>query len=190
MLTALASLALSVQAGDMFNLSFRAVYYQTNGGGRIVPTAITDQTLLSEAARSGGGNAAGMALVYHIDGSSFGDTIDVVKKSDGSVLHTYFGLYFGDSSELGRTTLSNATGTEIKALDYVYTLETTAFTSPNSHSMGAVTVSKRFSTDKKGNPTTSIQGQNMQWIVVPREGRSTRIFSASFQTKKAFVAGQ
>ena len=80
-------------------LTFRGTYYQTDANGNTVGHPVTEQTWLLEAAEAGGTtDTSGMAIVYHVGGSSFGDTIDVVNRVTGATLTSLLGLFFGDPS--------------------------------------------------------------------------------------------
>jgi len=164
----------------MFRITLRGTCYQTNTTGTVAATPITDQSLLQDAAAAGGVDWRTLALVYHIQGSGFGDTIDVVNASTGAVATTLYGLFFGDNSnqDLGRTALTNNIGTEVRRLDYIYT-------SQNSHSMGACFTTKRFQGDARGNVRATFDGQ-MSWIVNPVGAAGTKVCTASFVTTKPF----
>ena len=168
------------QTAYMFRLTFRGTCYQTNTAGVVVPTPVTEQTLLQDAAAAGGIDWHSLALVYHVQGSSFGDTIDVVDAATGSVDTTLYGLFFGDNTvqDLGRTALTNSLGSEVRRLDYIYT-------SQNSHSMGACFTTKRFQTDGNGSLRETFNGQ-MQWVVNPVGNAGTKLYTASFVTTKPF----
>ena|ERR1051326_5178093 len=170
------------QTAYLFKITLRGTCYQTNTTGIVVATPISDQSLLQDAATAGGVDWHNLALVYHVQGSSFGDTIDVVDASTGAVDTTLYGLFFGDNSvqDLGRTALTNSPGTEVRRLDYIYT-------SQNSHSMGACFTTKRFQTDAGGNVRATFEGQ-MQWVVNPVGTVGTKLFTASFKTIKPFSA--
>ena len=170
----------SAQTPVLFRMTLRGTCYQANPSGDIVSTPITEITLLQDAAQAGGVDPKNLALVYHVQGSSFGDTIDIVDPTSGAVTTTLFGLFFGDDTVqvLGRTALTNSTGTLVRRLDYIYT-------SQNSHSMGASFTAKRFLRDKNGSLHTTIDGQ-MQWIVNPTGNNSTKVCIASFTTTKPF----
>jgi hypothetical protein len=161
-------------------MTIRGACYQTNAAGNIVASPITETTLLEQAAQAGGVDPKTLALVYHVQGSSFGDTIDVVNASSGAVATTLYGLFFGDDSVqlLGRTALTNSPGNEVRRLDYIYT-------SQNSHSMGASFTTKRFLTDAKGNVHTTINGR-MEWIVNPTGANGTQVCIANFTTTRPF----
>lgn len=164
----------------MFRITFRGTCYQTNTQGTVTATPITDTTLLQDAATAGGVDWKTLALVYHVQGSSFGDTIDVVTASNGAVGTTLFGLFFGDNAtqDLGRTALTNSVGTEVRRLDYIYT-------SQNSHSMGASFTTKRFQGDNNGHVRAVFEGQ-MSWIVNPVGNVGTKVCTGSFVTTKPF----
>jgi len=176
----LLELSASAQTPFLFRITLRGTCYQTNPSGDIVSSAITEATLVQEAAQAGGVDPKTLALVYHVQGSSFGDTIDVVDASSGAVATTLFGLFFGDDAVqvLGRTALTNNAGTQVRRLDYIYT-------SQNSHSMGASFTTKRFLTDKNGSVHSTIDGQ-MQWIVNPTGNSSTKVCIVTFTTTKPF----
>jgi hypothetical protein len=163
-----------------FLITVRGTSYQPNSAGNIVAVPITETTLLQDAAAAGGiTDLKSLALVYHVGGSSFGDTIDVVNATNGVPYTTLFGLFFGDDISLGRTALTNSVGTEVRRVDYIYT-------SQNSHSMGAGFVSKRYLTDAGGNVRTTIDAQ-MQWIVNPQGADGTKVCTASFTTTRLFT---
>jgi len=170
----------SAQSQFLFRITIRGTCYQTNASGNIVASPITETTLLQQAAQAGGVDPSTLALVYHVQGSSFGDTIDVVNASSGAVATTLYGLFFGDDSvqALGRTALTNSIGNLVRRVDYIYT-------SQNSHSMGASFTSKRFLTDTKGNVHTTIEGQ-MEWIVNPTGNNGTQVCTATFNTTTPF----
>ncbi len=169
------------QGNYMFRITLRGTCYQTNANGQVVATPISESSLLQDAAAAGGiTDTKTLALVYHVQGSGFGDTIDVVYASNGSVATTLYGLFFGDDTvqSLGRTALTNSPGNEVRRLDYIYTTQ-------NTHSMGACFTTKRYLTDGKGNVRTTIDGE-MQWIVNPVGGTGTKVCKARFTTTKPF----
>ncbi len=165
-----------------FRWTFRGTCYQTNGTGNVIATPITEQTLLQDAAQQGGiTDLSTLAIVYHLHGNDLGDTIEVVNAGNGATLFTPFGLFFGDDASLGRSAITNSTSTEIRRLDYVYTLNTSTYTSPNSHSMGAAFTTKRFLTDTNGNVHSSFEGP-ISWIVNPQNGQGTKVCSGAYTT--------
>lgn len=168
------------QTAYMFRMTLRGTCYQTNTTGVVVATPVTEQTLLQDAAAAGGVDWHNLALVYHVQGSGFGDTIDVVDATSGAVDTTLYGLFFGDNTvqDLGRTALTNSPGNEVRRLDYIYT-------SQNSHSMGACFTTKRCQTDNNGNVRATFNGQ-MQWVVNPVGSTGTKLYTASFTTTRPF----
>jgi hypothetical protein len=168
------------QTPFLFRITLRGVCHQTDSSGNIVTTPITEASLLQDAAQAGGVDPKTLAIVYHVQGSSFGDTIDVVNANTGAVATTLYGLFFGDDSvqTLGRTALTNSAGTEVRRVDYIYT-------SQNSHSMGASFTTKRFIIDKNGSVHTTINGE-MEWTVNPVGNSSTKVCTATFTTTKSF----
>jgi len=169
------------QSAYLFRMTFRGTCYQTNTTGTVVATPVTEQTLLQDAGAAGGVDWHTLALVYHVQGSSFGDTIDVVDAASGAVDTTLYGLFFGDNTvqDLGRTALTNSPGTEVRRLDYIYT-------SQSSHSLGACFTTKRFQTDGKGNVRATFNGQ-MQWVVNPVGSAGTKLYTGSFTTTRPFA---
>lgn len=159
--------------------------YQTNGSGDFVSTPMTDQVLVQMAAQSGGLSPSSIALVYHLQSSGLGDTIDVVDANTGSTLVNLFGLYFGDDASLGRSAATNATRTVIRRLDYIYTQQNTTYTSFNSHSMGSAFTVKRSLTDTNGTTHVTVEAQ-MSWIVNPSGSSGTKLCSVNFSTTTPF----
>ena len=161
----------SANAQFEFKVIFRGASYQTNGNGLVFSTPITEQTILQAAAQAGGiTDLSTLALVYHVQGSSFGDTIDVVNATNGIAYKTVFGFFFGDDPSLNRVAITNGTGTEVLRVDYIYTDQ-------NSHSMGAAFVTKNYSPG--GQQLTSVTGR-MQWIVNPISPAGTKVCYGSF----------
>jgi hypothetical protein len=173
------------QSPFLYHLTFQGTCYQTNVTGNFVATPVTDKILLQDAARAGGISPSSIALVYHLQSSGLGDTIDVVNANTGSTLANLFGLYFGSDATLGRSAATNATRTEIRRLDYIYTQQNTTYTSFNSHSMGAAFTVKRFLTDTNGITHATIEAQ-MSWIVNPSGTNGTKVCTANFSTTTPF----
>jgi hypothetical protein len=166
----------SAQAQNVLRWTFKGTSYQTNASGNVISTPVTDQDILSEKAYLGGSSTNGWAMAFHLKGSSFGDTVDIVNTSNGQTITTVLGYYFGDDSVqlLGRGAITNATQTEVRRLDYIYTDQ-------NSHSMGAAFVTRRTLTDGSGNPRTTLEGPIM-WLELPRGTNNTRVYSGTFTT--------
>ncbi len=178
-----------VQAQNEFLLTFRGNSYQTNASGNVVARPVTDQTWLSEAAYAQGiTNTSGMAVVYHVAGSSFGDTIDVVNRATGATYTTLLGFFFGDNSvqNLGRTALTNSTGTEVRRVDQLYVLYKNNFQS--AEALGSAFVTKRFMTDQFGHPHGTVDA-DLNYLMLPAGTNVTRMFLGSFTTTRPFVAG-
>ncbi|MPN33682.1 hypothetical protein SDC9_181173 [bioreactor metagenome] len=122
-----------------------------------------------------------VAIVYHFNADPKGDAVEIVRASDGQQLAFQFGFWFGNDASLGRTTLTNAAQNEIRSVDYVYTLDTSTYTSWNSHSMGAAFITRRFMTDTNGNVRVTAEGP-IQWSVNPTGNSSTKVISGTFST--------
>ena len=138
--------------------------YQTNAAGKLAGTPITDQTLLQDRARLGGiTNLSTVAIVYHLNGNPLGDTVDVVSSSNGQVLTTEFGLYFGSDSSLGRTAVTNAAQTQQIRADYIYTSSGSTYTFGNNDSVGLSITTKNFAITN-GVTNAMISG-SMSWGV-------------------------
>lgn len=177
-----ASGATAQTVSSKLRFTFRGTCYQTNGPGDIVATPITEQTLLEDRARAGGiTDMSSVAIVYHFNADPKGDTVEIVRASDGQQLAFEFGFWFGNDASLGRTTLTNAAQNEIRSVDYVYTLENSTYTSWNSHSMGAAFITRRLMTDTNGNVRVTAEGP-LQWSVNPSGNSSTKVISGTFST--------
>ena len=173
----------AAQSPFLYRLTLQGTCYQTNGSGNFVATPITDKVLVQDAAR--GVSPDSIALVYHLQSSGLGDTLDFVDANTGSTLANLFGLYFGDDPTLGRSAATNSTLTEIRRLDYIYTAKNTTYTSFNSHSMGSAFTVKRILTDTNGIMHLTVEAQ-MSWIVNPSGTNGTKVCTANFNTTTPF----
>lgn len=165
----------TLQAQYIFNVHLHGLAYQRNATGNLIPVAINNGTLLKEAAAYVGLSSTNdLALVYHIQGSDYGDTIDAINRRTGATYMTVIGLFFGEDPSLRRMAITNSAASEVRRIDYVYTRQ-------NSHSMGTGFATKRFITDQHGNLRASIDAK-LQWIVLPDGLTDTRICTATFTT--------
>lgn len=151
----------------LYKFLFKGTAYLTNATGNVIATPITEMSLLEDRARRGGiTDLSKLAIVYHINADEKGDTVEIVDAVTGAKLAFQFGFWFGSDALLQRSAITNATGTEVRRVDYIYTTEDSTFTSGNSHSIGAAFVTKRFLTDTNGSVHRSIEGP-MHWMVNP-----------------------
>ncbi len=166
-------------AQSMFHLILRGTCYSTNAAGRFIATPFSDKTLLRDLAASAGNiNPKTMTLVYHISANSFGDAIEAVNPTNGATLTTVFGFYYGDS--LGRVALTNAVGSAVRRVDYIYNADQ----SPDA--LGSAFLTKRFIKEPRGNVRTVIQA-DMQYLVRPQGSSPAQICVATFTTTKPFT---
>jgi hypothetical protein len=150
-----------------YKFVFAGTAYQTNGAGNIVATPITDQTLLqSQAQQLNITNLSTISLVYHFNGAPQGDTVDVISNATGQTLTYEFGFYFGSDTNLGRYAVTNATQTEQRRVDQLYTFVNSAYTYQNSDSIGGAFTCKRFLSDTNVNTNAIVEGV-MSWDVTP-----------------------
>ena len=143
--------------------------------GHIVSQPINSQTLLQQAAKAGGlSSTEGLGLAYHLNGNSLGDTIDVINRTNGVVLTTLYGLYFGES--FGRQSMLSSSHRQMKRLEYIYTTQ-------NDHSLGSALLTDYFFFDTNGNTNATYVLGQMQWIVTTDASHpNTQVCSASFST--------
>jgi hypothetical protein len=135
---------------------------------------VTDKTWLQEAAQAAGNtDLKSLAIVYHIQGSSFGDTIDIIDAKTGVTQDTLFGFYFGEA--FGRMALTNATGSTVRRLDYVYTKQ-------NDHSLGDALIIKNVTTNKNSARIT-FQG-TMNYLVTPTGTAGLKVCNGTFTVGK------
>jgi hypothetical protein len=151
-----------------YKFVFTGTAYQVNGAGNMVGEPITDQTLLqSQAQRLNITNLNTVSIVYHLDGGlPYGDTVDIISNSTGQTLTTEFGFYFGSDTNLGRYAVTNASLTEERRVDQLYTFSNTPYTYENGDSLGTAFTCKRFLTDTNGNTNSIVEGA-MSWDVTP-----------------------
>jgi hypothetical protein len=175
---------------DELLLTFRGTYYQTNANGNVVGHPVTEQTWLLEAAEAGGStDTSGMAIVYHVDGSGFGDTIDVVNRATGATLTSLLGLFFGDPSveDIGHLPVWNAAGNQERRIDQVFVLYAGNFES--GESLGSAFVTKRFQQDASGNRHDTIEA-DLNYLALQEGTNSTHMVVGTFITTRPFVPGQ
>jgi hypothetical protein len=159
----LSELAASGQSYYEYKFIFSGFAYQTNADGKMVATPITDQTLLQDRARGGGiTDLSTISIVYHIDGGTLGDTIDIISNATGQVLTTELGLYFGSDTGLGRTAVTNAAQTQVIRIDYIYTSSASTYTFDNDDSVGCGMTSKNVTA------TNAVITGNLSWGVQPQ----------------------
>ena len=181
--------SLPAPAQYLFNVTFRGTSYSTNSSGKIIATPITEQTWLQQGAAETGADPASLAVVYHINGSGLGDTIEVVNASSGVTYALLFGLYFGDfdnGENLGRTALTNAPYTEVRRVDYMYNgCGSNCLFSP--YALGGSFTTKRFLHDPNGKLSFKADGE-LEYLARPRNHPPPEICFGRFTTTKAFVA--
>ncbi len=160
---------------QMFQVTFHGTAATTNASGGFATKSISDKTWIKDIANTAGiTNTGTLMVVYHIQGSSFGDTIDVINAKTGAVDDTLFGFYFGEA--FGRMAVTNAAGNSVKRLDYIYTKQ-------NDHSFGDALVTKTTVTNKNGTVKTTISG-TMNYIITPDANGGLRICNGTFTTGK------
>lgn len=180
---------LVARAQNEFLVTFRGNTYQTNASGLVQARPVTEQTWLSEAAAALGiSDTSGMAVVYHVAGSSFGDTIEVVNRANGSSYTTLLGFFFGDNNvqNVGRTALTNSIGTEVRRVDQLYVLYNNNF--QGTEALGSAFVTKRFMTDASGNPHGTIDA-DLNYLMLAAGPNPTRMFVGTCTTTRPFVPG-
>lgn len=177
---AICHFAAFAQSPYLYHLTMQGTCYQTNGSGNFVATPLNEKVIVDDAARAGNVSPSSIALVYHLQSSGLGDTIDIVGTNGATILNL-FGLYFGDDASLGRSASTNASHTEIRRLDYIYTQRNTTYTSFNSHSMGSAFTVKRFITDTNRTTQATVEAQ-MSWIVNPEGSSGTKLCTVNFNT--------
>ncbi len=151
----------------LYQFIFIGKAYQTNASGNIVGTPITDQTFLQDRARQGNiTDLSTIAIAYHINGNSLGDTVEIISSTNGQLMASQFGLYFGSDAALGRTAVTNALQTAQKRVDYIYTGNNSTYTFDDSHSVGVAMTSKSVVTSN-GTTNAVISGV-MSWGVAPQ----------------------
>ena len=181
----LSQFGVAAQSPFLYRLTMQGICYQTNGTGDFVASPLTDKVILQDAAKAGGVSPDSIALVYHLQSSGLGDTLDIVNASNGSTIVNLFGLYFGDDPTLGRSAATNSTQTVIRRLDYIYTQQNSTYTSFNTHSMGSAFTVKRILTDTNGVTHYTIEAQ-MSWIVNPSGTNGTKLCTVNLSTTTPF----
>jgi hypothetical protein len=169
----LGSFVAQAQTYTEYKFVFSGTAYQTNSAGVMTAAHITDQTLLQTRAAQGNVPLSTMALVYHINGNSLGDTVDIIT-TKGTYLTTEFGFYFGDDGALGRTVVGTVNTTGQRRVDPIYTFDNSKYTYANSDSVGAAFTFKKFTKAAKGMTNAAISG-TMSWSVIPTGSNTSPI---------------
>lgn len=165
----------------LFHLTFRGTSFETNSAGDVISKPVTETTLLEDVAKPVGiTDLSTLGLLYHVAGSPFGDTIEVVNPTNGAKLDLMFGFYFGADSNLGRTALTNAAGTQERRVDQVYTKE-------SIYALGSAFVTKRYVTDTLGNVRATFDGE-MHYLVRPKGDQPAKFVVGTFTTTRPFRA--
>jgi len=173
-------LSLPGQTYYEYKFIFSGTAYQTNASGEIVGRPITDQTLLqTEAQLLKLTNPSGLSLVYHLDGGyPNGHTVEVISNATGQTLATEFGFFYGSqfpgetnamgqpTNLLGRYAVTNASMSEQRRVDQIYTFANSLYTYHNSGSLGGSFTCKRFLVDSSGDTNMLIDG-TLFWDVIP-----------------------
>lgn len=159
-----------------FLWTFSGLCYETNAAGAIIVKRVSQATMLAEACAAAGVSVEGKAVVYHVNGSVFGDTVDIVSRTNGAVLQNLLGYFYGVDASLGRVSLSNGNSKQVKEIDYIYT-------SQNSHSMGASFTSKTYATNRNGTVNELVEGP-IHWLIAPEGTNGTKVCTGNFVTGK------
>lgn len=175
--------SVSGQTYTEYKFIFKGFAYQTNAGGSIVATPITDQDLLASRAYPGGiTDLSTVAIVYHIGGnpgdSEPGDTVDIIYTNNPAALTTEFNFWFG-STCCGRTAVSNAVQNEVWRADYIYTQDNSQYTFSNGDSVGLCLTHKVNVTSTNGFANSIITG-NMSYGVAPQGTNGPIVVSGTF----------
>ena len=157
----------AAQSHYEYKFLFTGMAYQTNASGNIVGIPITDQTLLEDRARRGNiTDFSTVSIVYHINGNPLGDTVEIIANTNGQVLTSQFGLYYGSDNTLGRTAVTNAAQTQQRRVDFIYTANNSTYTFDNTHSVGLAITSKSVAV--ANGITNAVISGTMSWGVAPQ----------------------
>jgi hypothetical protein len=171
--------AINLQAQYLYKFVFKGMCWQSDTNGNIVNIPFTDQTIINEQAAGLGLDPSSLTLVYHIGADPHGDNVDIVRSSDGAFILHEFLFWFGDESSFNRMALTNATGTDIRRNDQLFTQNNSPHTCDNSHGMGTVYTSKKIIGVTNGIPYYKIEG-TLQWVVNPVNGASSKTCYGTF----------
>ncbi len=173
----LGQVSLPAQSQSLYVFTYAGTRSSTDSNGVIVTTPMNNQSLLQEfAANNGITNTSWLGLAYHVNGNMdfSGDTIDVINRTNGVVVGTIFGFFYGEA--FGRMALLSGSGRQLKRIEYVYT-------SQNSHSLGSVLLTDYYLLDGNGNTNKTYIFGNMQYLVLPdMTHTNVQVCTGSFRT--------
>jgi len=170
------TLAILPRAGaqTLYHLNLKGTASALGPGGVMFDQPVNNATVIREwAARAGQTNAnlKSLDLVLHPNnGPGGGDSIDVVNKSDGSLVNRAFRLAFDEPA-------ADSSGASARKFFYVFTVEQSA-------SVGTVILNER-TVIKNGQTNKFAADGEMQWYQLPQGTNSLRLFTAKLKTGKA-----
>lgn len=166
---------LGTTPNGLYQFSFSGTASTTDSSGKIVTQSINQNSLLKEyAAQNGISDTSNLAIAYHFNGNSNGDTIDVVNRNNATVVHTLLGLYFGEA--FGRMELVSGSKRQIKHLEYIYTDQ-------NTHSLGSALITDYIWFNSNGTTNALAFLGNVQYLILPNNVHSNvEVISGSFSS--------
>ncbi len=163
-------------SGYKFKVTLTGGCYSNAPSGVIESRVISSDSILREYSVSKSIPLSKLAMVYHLYQDPRGDALEVINTTDGSVVDTPYLLYFGDDTGLGRMSLTNSVGTQVRKIHYVYT-------SQSSHSLGSCVLNELLNLDSSGNVTGALITGTMSWITTPFDGTTPmQVINATITT--------
>jgi hypothetical protein len=114
--------ALSVQAVDMFVLTWRGTLYYTNDAGKMLAKSYTERDVVNRIAANRGVSPSSMVLVYR---PLYMDTAVVSRSNPANDWADYLQMP-DQSNPAGKTDVTNATGTQTARQAFLFDEDTTA----------------------------------------------------------------
>jgi hypothetical protein len=174
MTTGLLTVALSVHAQQLYQVTFQAQCTRLDAAGNTVLTTINNRTLLKDCAQAPGvTNTRSLVLAFHRNGDDRGDTIDFVDKATGDRVCRVFSL-------LVPQPVTNSLNTLERRYTYV-------FNTSMSHSLGSAVYDEKRTFDKAGNMTRFLANGDIQYYLLPTATNGLAICTGKFRTGKLLV---
>ena len=163
------SLCATAEAQNLYKIEFKGSCTGLDSAGNQVTQLLNNRAIVREwAARVGATNSAALDIAFHPNaGVGNGDSIDLINKTDGTILISVFPLAFPEST-------GTPDGKTVRRFAYVYDLNHSDF------SIGTALMTERISTAKNGSTNRFVVDADMQWYWLPIQTNVFRICTGKF----------
>jgi hypothetical protein len=164
----LLSVPVAARAQNLYRVQIKGSCSSVDATGHQITQPLNNKILVREwAGRVGASNVNDLQLAFQPNAGLGGHAIDLVNKSDGTVLITVFPLTFLESA-------ATPGGKTARRFAYVFDLNHSDF------SVGTALMTERISLARNGNTNRFVLDGDMQWYWLPTQTNAFRICSGKF----------